>query len=139
MDPRVRTARPTRHDEDGGSPLLRLATIWGCSAQVARERMDRCFRDGGDVVAVLMQAGQHDRLAAKMAPLDASLTAWQATPALPESMLAAARTDAHEDIAEAAYNANPCRETARALVGAGARDGLETARRNAALIEQWEL
>jgi hypothetical protein len=116
-----------------------LAVIWGVSGRMARDRMQLVFRWAGDVVQTLMASGEHDRLMAMMVPMDAALNAWQAPVPLPTAQRNSAKADTGEDMAEAEYHINPCRETARALVKASAVERLHAEQREAALIEEWEL
>jgi hypothetical protein len=132
--------QPVRaHGRATDSVELRLALAWGCSARIARQRMDECFRDAAQVVAAMMDCGESDRLAKKMAPLDLALTAWKVCPPEKEASVTAQRADSAEDVSEAEYHAHECRETARALVKAGAVERLRSELRDAALINRWEL
>ena len=139
MDSRVRGGMTLLHGNGRVSASLRLATIWGVSARVARERMDRCFADAADVVTVFMADKQGDRLAMRMAPLDAALAAWQCVPTPLEALLDSAKADAAEEIAEAEYHLSPSKETARALVKASARERRRAEIREQSLIQTWEL
>jgi hypothetical protein len=139
MERNTAVVTPPRYGDRKGSPLVRLGVVWGCSPRVARDRMDRCFRDAADVVGAMMAEGQHDGLAAKMAPLDAALNAWAGPPALPEAVIASADADAGEDTAEARYHAEPSRTSALKWVRALARDCFHAERMMAALKLRWEL
>lgn len=132
-------ARPRFYGTGRGTVTLRLAQLWDVPERRARERLDRVFTDARDVVIELMSHGQHDRLAEKMAPMEAALVAWAGAPALPDAVQAAGAADAEEDSAEAAYHAHPSRETARALVRKLGRQDFHSAHLQAALIHQWEL
>ena len=131
--------RPRFYGKRESSAHLRLAELWGCSVRQAQARFESCFTDARDVVIELMAHGEHDRLAEKMAPMEAALVAWAGAPALPDAVIAAGVADADEDSAEARYHAQPSRETARALVRKLGRQDFHSAHLQAALIQEWEL
>ena len=45
MPDKVRGGLTVLHGNGKLSPAVRLAQTWGCSGRIARERMDKCFRD----------------------------------------------------------------------------------------------
>ena len=86
-----------------------------------------------------MALGEHDALAQRMAPLDASLNAWAGPPALPEAHVAEADADSGEDALAARYHAAPSRVTALHWVRGLARQCFHGERLMASLKLRWEL
>jgi len=70
------------------------------------------YRRVGLMNQMLRRGGRDDKVAELMAPIDASV---EGEPQ-PDARLREGLTDAHEDAAQAAYDCNPCIDTARTLL-----------------------
>ena len=139
MPETLRITPPAFHGRGRDSATLRLADIWDVGARQASDRIENAFRWAADIVGYLMAAGEHDRLARLMAPLDAACTAWERTRTLDGAARDEAHADAAEDVAQSDYYLQPTRETARALTKASAVARLHSERRDAALIQEHDL
>ena len=139
MGDRMHPANSQRTGKKAVLPTVRLALLWGCSPRAARERLDRAFRDGADIVTTYMALGEHDALAQRMAPLDAALNAWAGPPALSEATVNEADADTGEDSAAARYHVAPSRATALQWVRSLARQCFHSERLMASLRLRWEL
>jgi hypothetical protein len=114
MPPTLRTRPPAFHSRRPDSADERLALKWGMKPKTAKIIRLALGRRLADVIEVLAELDDQERLAQAVAPVEAALAATGQATAL-DAVLHAARVDATEDPLVVAFVARPCRETARPL------------------------
>lgn len=89
-----------------------LAREWGCKPGSAHQRKLRLPGDLATVIQVRQLLGAHESLAAYLAPVESA----QAATPQPDAIHREAMTDPQEDVLQELYRADPCEQTARALI-----------------------
>ena len=116
----VRTGPTPRHLNGKASLPVRLADRWGRQPTAARTRFDRAVSDVLAGFEELIRMGDTERLGHYLSLFDAVL-AGQDLPKL-DALYTAADADAAEDVAEARFRRNPCKQTAKVLLDAMGRE-----------------
>lgn len=99
------------HHSQSASIDVRLSQRWRCQLSTARARRERSLEDFLDTVEECLALRQTERLGHMLSLLDAAL-AGQHLPRI-DAIYQADKADAEEELAQAEYRKNPCKETAR--------------------------
>lgn len=112
----------------------RLMNRWDCPIGTAKARRERAIADIVVVVEECIACGDTDRLGHLMSLLDTARPVVKSG-----SIHDANHADAAEDVLQAAYQRNPCKQTARAWFDSLGLEGRANEPAMAELREQWDL
>jgi hypothetical protein len=108
--------------------------------ETARQRLMRLAKEMPAAIIAHREHGSPERLVRFLAPTELALAGYTKAPVLtPEMEMAAEEKDEAEDLREKAYDLNPCRETAAALVRAIDADTAAAQLKRAAIVALWAL
>lgn len=104
MGANVRRERSTLHSTRRGSAVFRLSQRWGCSEKTVECRLygeHGLFKQAADVVEVMSETGETERLAGLTARFEAAMAG--ALPDWPTLLAEYGKADANEDVREADF------------------------------------
>ena len=115
----------------------RLSEKWGCQVGTAKSRRERALNDFLDTVEQCLAMHDTERLGHMLSLLDAAL-AGQHAPRI-DAVYQADCADAEEELAQAEYRKNPCKQTARAWLDALGREARQNEPVMGELRTEWGL
>lgn len=138
MAPTLRGARPAFYSRRRLTADQILGMRWGCKPKTAKCLRLTLGTKLADVVEVMHELGESERLAQAVAPVEEAL-ARTGDPCAIAAVLNSAALDGAEDPLAAAFLANPCAQTARPLALAKSLEALAHTQAAAALRREYSL